>query len=114
MLFLNKLFLLIPLILPHVALGHRGPEVLPGDLGETIDGVGKISGNDERMLLQFTDEKSYYSFLDSNECVHLVSEGVVSENDVVVDLSDCESIFIPSNVEILASANLWNGGNQRR
>ncbi len=107
----KKLFFLVSFISSCFASARASVDVTGSDFMENGNSRHEFVGQEE-MLLHFSNSDKIDQFFKDNSCAYGVGNEIQSEDDVVVDLTNCDVIIVPPDVEILAAGNVWEEGGR--
>lgn len=106
---IKKILVLLSILTSYIASAGSNNESTPSKWQKNIDPTLNPVGENE-MVLQFSNRSGVEQFFQENICANGVTSEIQSENDMVVDLSNCDVIDIAPDVEILAAGNVWDNG----
>jgi len=106
---IRKIFILLSIITSYAANAGTDSDGTISNWKKSTDPAFNPIGDNE-IVLQFSDSHGIKQFFQENTCINGDFNEIQFENDVVVDLSDCDVIDVSPDVEILAAGNLWDSG----
>lgn len=106
---IKKILVLLSIITSYAANAVTGNGATISDGKKSLNSEFNPIGENE-IVLQFSNSNRVEEFFQENFCANGDISEFQSENDVVVDLSNCDVINVAPDVEILAAGNLWDNG----